>query len=36
MRERALMVGADLFIQNRLNGGVEVRLDVPLHEDDRP
>jgi two-component system sensor histidine kinase UhpB len=33
MRERALMVGADLSIENRLDGGVEVRLDVPLREE---
>jgi two-component system, NarL family, sensor histidine kinase UhpB len=34
MRERALMVGADLAIENRLDRGVEVRLDVPLREEE--
>jgi two-component system sensor histidine kinase UhpB len=32
MRERALMVGADLQILTRVSGGVEVRLEVPVEE----
>lgn len=30
MRERALLVAADLRVEDRPGGGVEVRLDVPL------
>lgn len=33
MRERAVMVGADLTVANRDDGGVEVVLEVPLVED---
>lgn len=33
MRERALMVGADLDIVNRPGGGVEVAVDLPLERD---
>jgi two-component system sensor histidine kinase UhpB len=33
MRERALLIGADLQINNRPEGGVLVRLDVPLGEE---
>jgi two-component system, NarL family, sensor histidine kinase UhpB len=33
MRERAVMVGADLRVANRPEGGVEVRLDVPLGDE---
>jgi two-component system sensor histidine kinase UhpB len=33
MRERAVMVGADLRVINRPEGGVEVRLDVPLGDE---
>lgn len=32
MRERALMIGADLSIENAPRGGVEVRLDLSLDE----
>jgi two-component system sensor histidine kinase UhpB len=30
MRERAVLVGADLTVARRREGGTEVRLDVPL------
>jgi two-component system sensor histidine kinase UhpB len=33
MRERAVMVGADLRVTNRGEGGVEVRLEVPLGDE---
>jgi two-component system sensor histidine kinase UhpB len=33
MRERALLIGADLQVENGQGGGVLVRLDVPLGED---
>jgi two-component system, NarL family, sensor histidine kinase UhpB len=33
MRERAVMVGADLRVANRAAGGVEVRLEVPLGDE---
>jgi nitrate/nitrite-specific signal transduction histidine kinase len=33
MRERAVMVGADLRVANRPEGGVEVRLEVPLGDE---
>jgi two-component system sensor histidine kinase UhpB len=33
MRERAVMVGADLRVANRAGGGVEVRLEVPLGDE---
>ncbi|HKP89716.1 MAG TPA: HAMP domain-containing sensor histidine kinase [Thermoleophilaceae bacterium] len=33
MRERAVMVGADLRVINRPGGGVEVRLEVPLGDE---
>lgn len=33
MRERAVMVGADLTVANRPEGGVEVRLEVPLGDE---
>ena len=33
MRERALLVGADLDVRSRPEGGVCVRLDVPLGDD---
>lgn len=33
MRERALMVGADLNIVNRPGGGVEVAVDLPLERE---
>ena len=33
MRERAVMVGADLHVGNRPGGGVEVRLEVPLGDE---
>ena len=33
MRERAVLVGADLLVRARSGGGTEVRLDVPLAEE---
>jgi two-component system sensor histidine kinase UhpB len=33
MRERAVMVGADLRVVSRPSGGVEVRLEVPLGDE---
>lgn len=33
MRERALLVGADLDVRSRPQGGVRVQLDVPLGDD---
>jgi two-component system, NarL family, sensor histidine kinase UhpB len=32
MRERALMLGAALAIKESAEGGVEVRMEVPLRE----
>jgi two-component system sensor histidine kinase UhpB len=32
MRERAVLVGADLTVSRRATGGTEVRLEVPLRE----
>ncbi len=34
MRERAVLVGAELNVRRRPSGGTEVRLDVPVHEGD--
>jgi signal transduction histidine kinase len=33
MRERAMLIGADLSVRSRPQGGVAVRLDVPIGED---
>jgi nitrate/nitrite-specific signal transduction histidine kinase len=33
MRERALMIGAQLDLRASATGGAEVRLDVPLPDD---
>jgi nitrate/nitrite-specific signal transduction histidine kinase len=33
MRERAMLIGADLSVQERSTGGVAVRLEVPLQEE---
>jgi len=33
MRERAVLVGAELVVRRRPEGGTEVRLDVPVEED---
>ena len=33
MRERAMLIGADLSMRSRPQGGVAVQLDVPIGED---
>ncbi|MEU0397062.1 HAMP domain-containing sensor histidine kinase [Streptomyces sp. NPDC006208] len=36
MRERALLIGADLHVGSRPTGGTEVRLDIPLGQSHPP